>query len=368
MTPDKKRLGLRLENFFKEDKEKARGYECVICKCIFSDNYNLECNHCICDYCIKIYEKCPEDDCDIIFSLNAFNGSFIGDCLLEETNVYCIFKNEGCKWQGNFNDFYDKHINQCEFNLNKNNKENEVKEKDDYEIIIDDESESDENNINNSNMLNKKRKHEQENKRNKKEKNYSKNKNKDIKEIKNNNTNINIRDKNFSIFQQRNIINNILIMPEDNNNKERNNNNISNSGLILEKYFFENYNNTVLIDENLTKNIFPYNYYFTEPLNDSFNCQIEVISREFQDNKGISFGLTNINNNTFKEIISTKDYIFLFLKGDIIKILYDSNYFYINSDNRKINKSIFLENKENIKYYPTIILNNKADILKVSHN
>ena len=115
-------------------------------------------------------------------------------------------------------------------------------------------------------------------------------------------------------------------------------------------------------------NIFPYYYYFTEPLNDNFNCMIEIISRGIDEDKDISFGVTNINNGNYIEIISTKNNLFLFLKGDIIKILYDSNIFYINTDNGKFNKTInFQYNISDIKYYPTFKLNNSADILKVSH-
>ena len=178
------------------------------------------------------------------------------------------------------------------------------------------------------------------------------------------NNNINLSKSSYSIFHQNNINNNLNLLPlndedfiDDNYNKDK--------GIILEKYFFENYINILTIDSNLTKNIFPYHYYFTEPLDNSFNCQIKVISRVY--NKEISFGLTNINNN-YIEIISTKNNIFLFLERDIIKILYDSNCFYINNENGKFNKSISFENKEKIKYYPTIILNNKDDILQVSHN
>ena len=178
------------------------------------------------------------------------------------------------------------------------------------------------------------------------------------------NNNINLSKSSYSIFHQNNINNNLNLLPlndedfiDDNYKKDK--------GIILEKYFFENYINILTIDSNLTKNIFPYHYYFTEPLDNSFNCQIKVISRVY--NKEISFGLTNINNN-YIEIISTKNNIFLFLERDIIKILYDSNCFYINNENGKFNKSISFENKEKIKYYPTIILNNKDDILQVSHN
>ena len=352
MTPDNgnDNLGLRIDNFFEEDKKKAEEYECVICKKIFSNNYNLVCNHCICEICINRYEKCPIDENDIIKNLNAFNESFIGKELLGELKVYCLFKKEGCNWKGIFDDFYSKHLKQCKFSFN-NNYNNNIK--DDFGKIIDD------NNFENDNIiLNKKRKisHEE-----------IKENNEDIRHI-----NFNLSKSSYSIFLRSNLNNNINLLPlEDENIKNENinvDNNNNDKGLILEKYFFENYNNVLIINSDLTKNIFPYHYYFTEPLDNSFNCQIEVISRDMKNNKEISFGLTNINNNTYIEVISTKTNIFFLLKGDIIKILYESNCFYIKNENGKFNKSISFENKMNIKYYPTIILNDKADILQVSHN
>ncbi len=346
MTPDNnndENLGLKLENFFEEDRKIAKEYECVFCKKIFSNNYCLECNHCICESCIDKYEKCPIDGTDIINQINAFNESFIGDELLRELKVNCIFIKNGCKWSGIFEEFYSNHLEQCKFKINNNNKKNNENKED----------LKDDSNFENKNMLNKKRKISHEKIRQNGE------------EIIHNN--INLSKSSYSIFQQKNMNNNLnLLLPDEENFIDDNNN--KDKGIILEKYFFENYINILTIDSNLTKNIFPYHYYFTEPLDNSFNCQIKIISRDIMHNKEISFGLTNINNNNYIEIISTKNNIFFFLEGDIIRILYDSNNFYINNENGKFNKSILFENKENIKYYPTIILNNNDDILQVSHN
>ena len=38
MTPGKKRLGLTVKNFLEEDRERAKEYECIVCKLIFSNN------------------------------------------------------------------------------------------------------------------------------------------------------------------------------------------------------------------------------------------------------------------------------------------------------------------------------------------
>ena len=369
MTPDKKNLGLSIKNFSEEDKKIAKEYECVICKMIFSNNFELQCLHCICENCINNFDKCPEDNTDIIAGINAFNESFTGSVLLDNLCVTCIFKEKGCSWRGNFNDFYNEHLNKCPFNDEKNNEnnnnnyENEGNRNNIFEPFWEDE-ENDENINNNEQrisgkkILNRKRKLRKEK----------------IGEIRGNNI-LNLREKNFSIFQQKNVVNNIMFLPHNDNNnninenKINNNNvNVNNPGLILEKYFFENYNNNILIDSNLTMNSFPYKYYFTEPLDDSFSCKIEVISRDTKDMKEICFGLTNVDNGIYTEIISTKNNIFLFFNNDIIRILFDSNQFYITNENGKFNKTIYFENNIYIKYYPTIILNNENDILKVSHN
>ena len=344
MTPNKNILGLRIQDFFEEDKLKAKEYECVICKKIFSDNFDLECNHCICNTCIKLYEKCPQDNNDILKEFNAFNGNFIGEELLNDLRVTCIFKEEGCNWSGIFEEFYSYHLNQCEYNKNKNNDEENL------DIIIDGIKfeEYDDN------MLNKKRKiNHEEIKENNEELKFSKI--------------INLAKSSYSIFHQNNLNNNLYLLPPEDEGDNNINNNEKDIGNILDKYFFENYNNILTIDSNLTKNIFPYYYYFTEPLDNSFNCKIEVVSRDINI-KEISFGLTNINNDNYLEIISSRNNLFLFVIGDIIRILYDSKNFYINKENGKINRTIFFENKDNIRYYPTIILNNQNDILKVSHN
>ena len=369
MTPDKPILGLRVKNFFEEYRQKAETYECVVCKMIFSNNFNLECNHCICEYCIKKkrYEKCPKDGHEIINFINAFNDSFIGDEILGDLKVKCIFEDKGCQWSGIFDEFYSKHLNECKFNIYKeNNNKN-----DDYDIIID--GENDENIINNNekymdeSILNRKRKLKKENKQKVKIRNNS-----EKKHIRN--TLFDSKFSNFSIFQQTNIFNNINLLPQEDKNINKNlnynekENIINDNGIILDKYFFEDYNNNIIIDSNLTKNQFPYNYYFTAPLDNTFNCQIEVISRDIKNNDEISFGLTNLNNNEYIEIISTKDNIFLFIFQNIIRIFYDSDTFYINNEHGNFNREIVFVKDENIRYYPTIILNNQFDKLKVSHN
>ena len=129
-------------------------------------------------------------------------------------------------------------------------------------------------------------------------------------------------------------------------------------------------NNKILIDSNLTLNIFPYFYYFTEPLSNSFTCLIKTISRNnSKDDKEISFGLTNIDNNHYIEILNSKKQEFIFFIGDLIRISYDNNIFLVYFEyNKKNYIKIPFKNDDTIIYYPTIILNDKYDTLEVSHD
>ena len=374
MTPlGKNKLGLKLDNFYDdEEKNRAKEYECIICKLILSNNFNLQCNHCICDKCIQTQEKCPIDNVDIIGEINAFNRSFIGDELLKNLKVDCIFKGRGCPWLGNFKEFYSTHLKQCKYNDyvdedDFGNVSDIDKNDNHFEISMDEEEENYNNtekkNILDESLLNKKRKSNQIHKDNKNQKNISFQK----EELKKNL--LGFKETSIYIFQQKNIINNIIVTYSEkkNNNKENDNNNINNTLKLLEKIFFEKYNNIITIDSNFTLDKYPYIYYFTEPFEGEFICEIEVISRDIKENKEISFGLTNINNNYYNEIITTNNNIFLFLNRDIIQIFYDSKYFYIYKINGRFKTRILFENNQNIRYYPTIILNNKADILKISH-
>ena len=158
-----------------------------------------------------------------------------------------------------------------------------------------------------------------------------------------------------------------MILPDDNSEENKYNINLKN---FSSNENFETMNNKILIDSNLTLNIFPYFYYFTEPLSNSFTCLIKTISRNIlKTDKEISFGLTNINNNNYIEIINSKKQEDIFFKGDLIRISYDNNLFLIYFEyNKKNYKKISFIKDEKIIYYPTIILNSKYDILEVSHD
>ena len=408
MTPKKTKFGIHTNDFFLEDRKYAVAYECVFCKIVSPNNYCLYCNHCICEDCIcmRTKEKCPKDNTDIINNIRAFQNNLIGKALLDNLKINCIFQKEGCRWVGIFQDFENYHLPVCKFKFNKNNinddlnnlnndKENSDDGNDNKDEIngenmsYDSDINSDNKDNNKNNLINKKKNHSNEININ----NDNNNDNDD--NVDDNNDDDNNDDKSSSFNNIFNNKQNNLDIEENqssscyynNSNdlsKSKNNllpeeedldeNKLSSSNLESSSWYenFEKTNNTILIDSNLTLNIFPYYYYFTEPLYNSFTCIIKVISRNIlRDNKEISFGLTNINNNEYKEILSTKaeKYNFVIYKRDIIRISYDNDLFLIYFENDKNNNyEVPFKNNELIRYYPTIILNNSHDILEVSHD
>ena len=410
MTPNKKKLGAHINDFYTEHKEYAQTFECVFCGIISPDNFCLFCGHCICQNCLfngKQSEKCPIDkDVDIIKDINAFNKNYIGKTLLNKLKVYCIFKKDGCEWSGLFKDFEKKHLPECEYykrksnenslnndvehnniikdnisyesnSLNENNKihfDNKImngnSSSEDISIIYNDDEMSEFQNKND--LLNKKRKISKDFKI------ENENNDKDKFNLEEQNNFYNINDNQILEFYKNNdILDNEILLPEESSDEKdfincNNDNSASNANIEnIEKIEnIEIMNNNIIINSHLTCNIFPYYYYFTEPLYYSFTCLIKSISRNIlKDNKEISFGLTNIDNYEYVEILSTKKNEYLFFKDDIIRISYDNDLFIIYFENNKTNyMTIPFKNNEEIRYYPTIILNDKDDILEVSHN
>ena len=380
-TPNKRKFGVHTDDFYEEHKKYAKQFECVFCRIVSINNYCLSCLHCICEDCLmmgKDYEKCPEDNTDIIKNINAYNNELIAENQLNNLNIKCIFYKEGCSWCGYFRDF-ENHLKKHKENLINNNNENRIQffkenilnfhnnnnyDKENFSIFNKDNLEIIDNNNNNKNnmpnLLNRKRNNENENNNND---NY------------NNEFNILSNSKKFmdkndnhtlSFYQNIETFNEEIILPEE---RDYFDSNSSNSSLSSENYEIMN-NNKILIDSSLTLNNFPYNYYFTEPLYYSFTCLIKTKSRNIlRDNEAISFGLTNINNNEYIEIISSEKHESLFFKGDLIRISYDNDLFLIYFENDKNNYiTVPFKNDEDIRYYPTIVLKDENDILEVSHD
>ena len=405
---EKNLYGVHTNDFFFEDMEYVKTIECIFCKLVSIKNYFMVCNHCICEDCIKEQGKCPLDNINIIKDTNTFSNELIIRELLEGKKIKCIFRDKGCNWIGTYNEFENKHLYECKYKYNQiiieiRNVENEFQGKDERGQSEENEEEesiflndfNDDITFDNQ-LLNKKRNHSY--KENLKErKNGIKNKNliyfndnnielylyfKNIFKIKNNlNTNLqHIKNNEYhmSFYNNNYLCLNEIYLPleenEDKNNKISNNNyEISSSEEIYIEdriEYEENFNKIVLINSNLTLDIFPYYYYFNEPLKKSFKCIIKVISRNIlKDNEEISFGLTDNHSNQFIEILSSKSSSFAFYKGDILRITFNSNYFLICYEDDKSNfKVVPFQNNKDLKYYPTIILNNKDDFLEISYN
>ena len=403
MTPNKKIFGVHISDFCPESREYAETFECVFCKIVSKDNLILYCSHCICENCISKgiqFEKCPVDNEDIVKKITAFNTNEIAKALLDNLKIRCIFHKNGCRWSGLFKDFEDKHLPKCDYkdklnensiinndeeennikninsyenesnSLNDNKKENldnknnnEYIDDDDISIISGDENISDKNE-NKNDLLNKKRNNSQEIDILNEIKDY-----KDYKDyIEINENKNNIYEQSFNFDKDNNIFNNEILLPEE--SSDENKYIIINYDKASSNENIEIMNNNIIINSELTSNIFPYHYYFTEPLYYTFTSLIKSISRNIlRNNSEISFGLTNLDNYEYLEILSTQKYENLFFKDDIIRISYDNDLFLIYFENNKKNHILIpFKNNEEIKYYPTIILNDEQDILEVSHN
>ena len=403
--------GVHTSDFFFEDMKYVQTIECIFCKLVSIKNYFMVCNHCICEDCIKEKRKCPLDNIVIIKDINTFNNELIIGELLEDKKIKCIFRDKGCEWIGTYNEFENKHIHECTYKYNQpiieirnieGEDENEFEGEDERGQSDENEEESiflndfnDDINLDNK-LLNKKRNRsykENINERksgikNKKLSHYTENNIEfhsyfnNILKIKNNlNTNlqyINNCEYHLSFYHNNYLSLDEIFLPveenTDKNNKISNNNYEFSSpeDIYIEDEidYEENFNHIVLINSNLTLDIFPYYFYFDEPLKNSFKCIIKVISRNIlKDNEEISFGLTNRYNKEFIEIFSSKSSSFVFNKGDILRITFNSNYFLIYYEDEKNNfKVVPFQNNKDFKFYPTIILNNKDDILEISYN
>ena len=115
--------GIFTNDFLPEDQPKAKTYECVNCSLVSEFNYCIDCNHCICTECLKTIKKCPADN-RIIDENTSFSFNFIGNNLLEALKLYCIYKNNGCPWEGTKKQLEEMHYNKCQFKDNKRKLEN----------------------------------------------------------------------------------------------------------------------------------------------------------------------------------------------------------------------------------------------------
>ena len=110
--------GLFTRDFLPEAQYKAKTYECMNCTLVSEFNYCIDCNHCICTECLKTIKKCPLDN-RIIDENTSFSFNFIGSNLLEALKVYCIYKNNGCPWEGTKKQLEEMHYSKCPYQDNK---------------------------------------------------------------------------------------------------------------------------------------------------------------------------------------------------------------------------------------------------------
>ena len=110
--------GIFTRDFQPEDQYKAKTYECMNCTLVSEFNYCIDCNHCICTECLKTIKKCPLDN-RIIDENTSFSFNFIGSNLLEALKLFCIYKYNGCPWEGTKKQLEELHYNKCPYKDNK---------------------------------------------------------------------------------------------------------------------------------------------------------------------------------------------------------------------------------------------------------
>ena len=110
--------GIFTKDFLPDDQSKAKTYECMNCTMVSEMNYCIDCNHCICTECLKKIKKCPLDN-RIIDENTSFSFNFIGSNLLEALKLFCIYKYNGCPWEGTKKQLEELHYNKCPYKDNK---------------------------------------------------------------------------------------------------------------------------------------------------------------------------------------------------------------------------------------------------------
>ena len=108
-------LGIYRNNFLGKYIDRAKYFECFKCQLISPKNYFLECQHCICQSCIKNEKYCSfcQDKEIIINGENPTAFQYrLTEIIINPFLLKCIF--DPCEWTGTYQNFIDNHHNSCE--------------------------------------------------------------------------------------------------------------------------------------------------------------------------------------------------------------------------------------------------------------
>lgn len=111
---------LSIEQITESQRALAKWFLCEKCAKICNKAILATCGHIFCDGCLIHNEDRDVDNfcttCKAPLSKqDLFSGHFLDNFLYNQFNCYCINRKEGCKWKGKVGEYYDHHINNCQF-------------------------------------------------------------------------------------------------------------------------------------------------------------------------------------------------------------------------------------------------------------
>ena len=113
-------IGIYATNFLSKYFTRSMNFQCFDCKLISPKNYFIECQHCICQRCLRKYKYCAlcQNQRIKIDGDNPTAFQFIlTEIILNPYLMKCVF--DPCKWEGTYYDFIKQHYQRCHFRKNR---------------------------------------------------------------------------------------------------------------------------------------------------------------------------------------------------------------------------------------------------------
>ena len=112
--------GIYPNNFLDKYLKRSKNFECFNCHLVSPKNYFIECQHCICQNCLKKKKFCSLCKTQLI-NINGENHTAfqfkVSQIILYPYLMKCIF--DSCPWTGTYEDFIKKHYDICQYRKGK---------------------------------------------------------------------------------------------------------------------------------------------------------------------------------------------------------------------------------------------------------